>query len=153
MFEGFLTLCAEHPEAAVATLAETPLGRAASIDLVNRLRRETRRLEVDMRHERDRRVLALQQSLESELIDQGVELAALRTRSVLWLSAWWPATVPPSRSCWWAGSSVRPRSTCRSTSSSSKRPTVQHRHLTRKRGRTCEDPRGPEAWGSSRLWA
>jgi hypothetical protein len=81
-FEGFLTLCAEHPEAAVAALAETPLGRAASIDLVERLRRETRRLEVDMRHERDRRVLALSQNLESELVDQGVELAALPTYRV-----------------------------------------------------------------------
>ena len=35
-----------------------------------------------MRHERDRRVLALSQSLESELVDQGVELAALPTYQV-----------------------------------------------------------------------
>jgi hypothetical protein len=76
-FEDFLTLCNENPEAAVDALAETSLGRVASIDLVERLRRDTRRLEVDMRHERDRRVLALSQRLESELVDQGVELAAL----------------------------------------------------------------------------
>jgi hypothetical protein len=76
-FSNFLTLCSDNRKAAVALLADTVLGRVASIDLVDRFGREARRLEMDMRYERKRRALSLEQTLEEELLEQGVDLPAL----------------------------------------------------------------------------
>ena len=73
-FSNFLTLCTENPSAAADMLAPTRLGRASSSDLVARFSREVRRLQVDLRHERERRILSLKHSLEEELIDNGIDL-------------------------------------------------------------------------------
>jgi chromosomal replication initiator protein len=76
-FSSFLTLCADNPSAAVDLLAGMNLGRVASSDLVSRFTREGRRLQVDLHHERERRLLFLRQSLEQELVENGVDLRQL----------------------------------------------------------------------------
>jgi hypothetical protein len=73
-FSSFLTLCAADRTAALSLLADTSLGRAASVDLVDRFGREVNRLEIDMRYERMRRMLSLQQSLEGEFLNNDVDL-------------------------------------------------------------------------------
>ena len=74
-FSSFLTLCAADRTTALSLLADTSLGRSASIDLVDRFGREVNRLEMDMRYERRRRMLSLQQSLEEEFLNKDVDLA------------------------------------------------------------------------------
>jgi hypothetical protein len=69
-FSGFLTLCATDSPAALEQLADIGLSRAACSDMVTRYGKEIRRLSVDLRHERERRVMAIRQNLESELFDQ-----------------------------------------------------------------------------------
>jgi hypothetical protein len=76
-FSSFLDLCRDNGEAAIATLTAAGVERATSIDLVDRFGREARRLELDMRHERQRRVLSLQQRVEGELLEQGLVQASL----------------------------------------------------------------------------
>jgi hypothetical protein len=73
-FSNFLALCSQNPSAAIDLLAPTTLGRASSTALVARFGREVRRLQIDLRHERERRILTLRHSLEEELLDSGIEL-------------------------------------------------------------------------------
>jgi hypothetical protein len=73
-FSSFLSLCAVDRTTALSLLADTSLGRAASVDLVDRFGREVNRLEIDMRYERRRRMLSLQQSLEEEFLNNDVDL-------------------------------------------------------------------------------
>ena len=81
-FSSFLTLCSADPQAAVGLLVQAQLDHQTSADLVDKFRRATHRLELDMRHERDRRVLSLRQSLEVELLEQGLDLVALPSGQV-----------------------------------------------------------------------
>lgn len=74
-FSSFLTLCAADRTTALSLLADTSLDRAAGVDLVDRFAREVNRLEMDMRYERRRRMLSLQQSLEEEFLNNDVDLA------------------------------------------------------------------------------
>lgn len=76
-FSRFLALCTTDQEAAVDLLSGYGLARAAGTDLVERFHREARRLELDMRHERQRRSLSLQHNIEAELVDNGVDLTEL----------------------------------------------------------------------------
>jgi chromosomal replication initiator protein len=73
-FSSFLTLCADSPSAAVDLLAEMNLNSVLSSDLVSRFSREVRRLQIDLRHERERRILSLRQSLEQELVEKHIGL-------------------------------------------------------------------------------
>jgi len=73
-FSNFLALCSENPSAAVDLLAPTRIGRGASSDLVARFSKEVRRLQIDLRHERERRILTIRHNLEEELVDNGVDL-------------------------------------------------------------------------------
>jgi hypothetical protein len=81
-FASFLTLCTADPDAAITLLAEAALGRTASIELVRRFRRDAHRLELDMRHERAQRMLSLQRNIEDELLEKGVDLAAVPTNQI-----------------------------------------------------------------------
>ena len=73
-FSTFLNLCAENPSAATDLLRSTEVGEVTTANLVARFSREARRLHVDLRFERERKVLELRHSLESELVDNGVDL-------------------------------------------------------------------------------
>ena len=72
-FSGFMTLCARDPSAAAARLTDAGLDSAAVSDLVARYGREARRLDVDLRHERERRILTIRHNLETELLDQVID--------------------------------------------------------------------------------
>lgn len=76
-FSDFLTLCAENPPAAADLLAAAGLGRASSDELVARYGRDVRRLQVDLRHERERRMLTIRQGLEEQLLESGVDLRTI----------------------------------------------------------------------------
>jgi transcriptional regulator with XRE-family HTH domain len=73
-FSNFLTLCSADPSAAAETIG---LGRVASTDFVARFGRKVRRLQIDLAHERERRILTIRHNLEEELVDSGVELGAV----------------------------------------------------------------------------
>ncbi|HEX5294854.1 MAG TPA: anti-sigma factor antagonist [Streptosporangiaceae bacterium] len=76
-FSGFLGLCADNEAAAAELLAGMNLDRRASSDLVRRFSREVRRLQVDLRHEREQRILNLRQSLEQELLQNDIDARQL----------------------------------------------------------------------------
>jgi len=69
-FSEFLSLCVRDPPRATDQLLEVGLSRDASSRLVARYGREIRRMSLDLRYEREQRVLAIRHSLESELIDE-----------------------------------------------------------------------------------
>jgi hypothetical protein len=73
-FSSFLSLCVANQSAAVDLLSEMNLNPMLSSDLVSRFSREVRRLQIDLRHERERRILSLRQSLEQELVENHVDL-------------------------------------------------------------------------------
>ncbi len=76
-FSNFLTLCSTDPSAAAEMLAPMELGRTTSVEFVARFGREVRRLQIDLAHERERRILTIRHSLENELIERGVEPRAV----------------------------------------------------------------------------
>jgi transcriptional regulator with XRE-family HTH domain len=67
-FTRFLGLCVNDPATAVESLSSISLERQASEDLVARFGREARGLEIELRHERERRIMTLRHSLEEELV-------------------------------------------------------------------------------------
>jgi transcriptional regulator with XRE-family HTH domain len=76
-FSDFLTLCSENPQAAADMLAPTGIDRVSSTDLINYFGREVRRLQIDLRHERERRMLAIRQNLEDQLLENRVDLRSI----------------------------------------------------------------------------
>lgn len=76
-FSNFLALCAEQPSVAAGMDALRGTGQAFTADFVARVGREVRRLQRDITHERERRMLDIQHSIEEELVDAGVELRAV----------------------------------------------------------------------------
>jgi hypothetical protein len=73
-FSGLLRLCSKDPVMAADMLASAGVERASSAELVANFGKEIRRLEIDLRHEWERRMLTLRHSLEGELADNGVDL-------------------------------------------------------------------------------
>lgn len=73
-FSDFLTLCSTDSSAAADMLIPFGLGRANSTEFVARIGREVRRLQMDLSHERERRILVIRHTLEEELMDRGIEL-------------------------------------------------------------------------------
>lgn len=67
-FAHFLGLL-DNPRAAKAMLNEMGVDNTSASDLTARYAKEARRVLLDTKHERDRRLLAIQQQLESELSD------------------------------------------------------------------------------------
>ncbi|WP_225810412.1 hypothetical protein [Streptomyces spinosus] len=68
-FSDFLDLCASDPDSAEAELAARGVGRASATDIVTRYGRSVRRINTDLRHEREARMLSIRHRLESELLD------------------------------------------------------------------------------------
>jgi hypothetical protein len=68
-FQGFLDVCVDSPEIAERQLVGEGVEAVVASRLVSKYAKEKRRLDVDMRHARDSRVVDLRRALESELID------------------------------------------------------------------------------------
>lgn len=81
-FTRFLQLCSANPSSAVDALASTKLGPVRSADFVARFAREVRRLQVDLTHERERRILAIRHDLEEQLVADGIDLGQLPTAQI-----------------------------------------------------------------------
>ena len=81
-FSNFLTLCSANPSVAADMLAPKGFGPVASADFVARFGREVRRLQIDLAHERERRILTIRHSLEEELVNSGVELRAVPSTQI-----------------------------------------------------------------------
>lgn len=81
-FSSFLTLCSTDPSAAADMIAPMVLGRTNSADFVARFSKEVRRLQIDLAHERERRILLIRHSLEEDLVNSGVELCAVPSAQI-----------------------------------------------------------------------
>ncbi len=68
-FSNFLELCASKPDAAEDELSSKGLARASATDIVTRYGRSVRRINIDLRHERESRMLSIRHRFESELLD------------------------------------------------------------------------------------
>jgi hypothetical protein len=73
-FSRFLRLCSTDPSSAIDALASATLGPVHRADFVARFGREVRRLQVDLTHERERRILAIRHDLEEQLVASGIDL-------------------------------------------------------------------------------
>ena len=73
-FSQFITLCDSDPSLASEQLLKAAINHAAGAEFVARFAKEFRRLRIDLKHERERRVLSIRQTLESDLLDQGIHL-------------------------------------------------------------------------------
>lgn len=94
-FMHFLELCAGSPSKATDFLDATSIGKVAGSELVERFGREFRRLKVDLKHDRERRMLALRQRLEGELLETGVDLDASTARIDSLLERLVPSALSP----------------------------------------------------------
>jgi hypothetical protein len=72
-FSGFLDLCMKDPAAAVDKLSRTGIGPQAAGGMVARFGKEARRLQLDVRHQRETLVLKIRHELESELVEANNE--------------------------------------------------------------------------------
>ncbi|MER6474597.1 hypothetical protein [Streptomyces collinus] len=68
-FSDFLDLCASDPDAAEDELSTRGMARTSASDIVTRYGRSVRRINTDLRHERESRMLSIRHRLESELLD------------------------------------------------------------------------------------
>jgi hypothetical protein len=69
-FRRFVDLCVLDPHAASQMLTGGSLSHQAIAALVERYAKEVRRLQVDLKHDREQRILAIRHRLESELVDE-----------------------------------------------------------------------------------
>ena len=78
-FSSFLALCSQDPRSAGAVLASSAqkLSAASGVALVGHFGKEVRRLEIDLRHERERRMLSIRQDLEDRLMAVNVDPRAI----------------------------------------------------------------------------
>ena len=74
IFSNFLELCANSPATAVDLLNATEIDKASGSELVARFGKEFRRLQVDLRHDRERRIMTLRHTLEGELLEKDIDL-------------------------------------------------------------------------------
>ncbi|MFF4288703.1 hypothetical protein ACFY0R_25885 [Streptomyces sp. NPDC001633] len=82
-FSHFLDLCATDPDAAEDELSTRGLARNSASDIVTRYGKSVRRINTDLRHERESRMLAIRHRLESELLDvaEGGEISSTQLDS------------------------------------------------------------------------
>ena len=73
-FSNFLELCADRPAEASGMLDQSGIEPVPGSALVARFGKEYRRLQVDLRQERERRIMTLRHTLEGELLENGVDL-------------------------------------------------------------------------------
>ncbi|MER5921440.1 hypothetical protein [Streptomyces mirabilis] len=68
-FSAFLELCVDNPAAAEESLGSLVSDRRARSQMVARYSREVRRLHLDLKHERESRLLSLRHEIETEVLD------------------------------------------------------------------------------------
>lgn len=68
-FTQLLDMCASNQAAAEAILVEKNVSPREIIDILSRYGKEAKRLQVDLKHDRERKMLGIRQRLESELVD------------------------------------------------------------------------------------
>lgn len=68
-FSSFMDACVQNPEVAKLSLSGSNLDNREVIDLVSKYAKEARRIQVDLKHERERKLLNIRHELESELTD------------------------------------------------------------------------------------
>jgi hypothetical protein len=76
-FTGFLGQCERDPETATDLLNAAGIAGTEAADLVAKFAKEARRLRIELRQEREKRVLILTHSIESELEDRGIDTGDL----------------------------------------------------------------------------
>jgi len=81
-FSGFLDLCVSDARAAEQHLTGLGFDGPTSIGLVRRFSKETRRLQLDLKQERDQRVLAIQHCLESEVLEASIDNGDISAEAV-----------------------------------------------------------------------
>jgi hypothetical protein len=70
-FSEFLALCVADPPAAAGRLEQEGMGRSEASSFASRYGREIRRLNLDLKQERERRVLDIWHGIESDIIESG----------------------------------------------------------------------------------
>ncbi len=68
-FTSFMDLCASDTQAAEQMLRNKDIAPKEVLGILSRYSKEAKRLMVDLKHERELRILAIRQRLESELVD------------------------------------------------------------------------------------
>jgi hypothetical protein len=68
-FTSFMDLCATDLQAAEKTLKSKDVKQRDVIGILSRYSKEAKRLSVDLKHEREQKVLSIRHRLESELVD------------------------------------------------------------------------------------
>lgn len=68
-FSNFMDSCISNPENAKLLLESKNLGKKEVLDLVDRYGKEARRLHIDLKHEREKKILSIRHRLESELAE------------------------------------------------------------------------------------
>lgn len=81
-FSNFLTLSFAEPSLAVDTLVQMGLERTEGAEFVVRFTREMRRLQIDLAHERERRILTIRHNLEEQLADSGINLSTISSAEI-----------------------------------------------------------------------
>ena len=69
-FGQFMDNCVTDADAAQQLLQLKSISPATAMQIVDRYARETKRIVVDVRHERERKLLSVRQRLEAELVDE-----------------------------------------------------------------------------------
>ena len=82
-FSGFVELCAEDSAAAIDFLLQTGVNRRSAADMVIRYGKEVRRLNLDLKYERESRMLAIKHSLESEIIEADNEASMSQVNELI----------------------------------------------------------------------
>jgi hypothetical protein len=72
-FSGFLDLCMEDASAAIENLSRTGIDLRSAGSIVARFGKEGRRLQLDLRQQREARMLEIRHALESELVESSNE--------------------------------------------------------------------------------
>lgn len=83
-FSKFIALCLADPSAAAGTLVHEGMGRSEAASFASRYGREIRRLNLDLKQERERRLLEIWHVIESDLVDSDAYSEAV-TRQLRWL--------------------------------------------------------------------
>jgi hypothetical protein len=78
-FAQFLDACAADPDRAHELLVNQHIPAAEATELMIRYSKEANRLRVDLKQERERRLLGIRHRLESELVDLGAPTESLQT--------------------------------------------------------------------------
>lgn len=68
-FTSFMESCVANPEAAKMILESNNLNKLEVMDILERYSKEARRIQVDLKHERERAIMKIRHGLESELIE------------------------------------------------------------------------------------